>query len=175
MRKKKWTNQNPVFSLNILNYYYMKIRAKRLISFWKTVGDMWHGAGTCGPLLQFSCWHVTAEMSPVFIALEASSLSGKLLSFVRLHSFLLLDFPLLVSPHFSPSFYSLRYLYSLLLTSHWQFCSVWFQQWSKGKQTSQYSWVHVGFPRMSTLAPGRWLTAFLFFSISLIAINALVY
>lgn len=134
-KKKKWTSQNPVFSLNILNYYYIKIRAKKLISFWKTVGDVWHGAGTCGPLLQFSCWHVTAEMSPVFIALEASSLSGKLLSFVRLHSFLLLDFTLLVSPHFSPSFYSLRYLYSLLLTSHWQFSSVWFQQWSKGKET----------------------------------------
>lgn len=92
------------------------------LPFWKTVGDVWCGTRLGGPLLQFSCWHNHCRNATCLYYSRDFQPFSKLFSVVYLHSFSLLDFPLFVSLHFSPSFYSLIYLHLLRLASCWQFC-----------------------------------------------------
>lgn len=82
--------------------------------------------------------------------------------------FLLLEFPLVASSYFFTSFYSLRYLHSLLalpLVILAQYCAVCFQEWS------QYE----GSPEMSVKGDYEMMTALLFFSLVLLAINTYIY
>ena len=145
----------------------------------------------CGKVLHVwvlaavSWYHVTAEMSSDFIASEASSVSGKWLSLAHLHSFLLLDFPLFVSPHFPPSFYPLKYAYSLLQPPADNFrCDIWTllclipAMEAKGRKpadTCEFSGeafrdVHTGSRKMVGKKKKK---AFPFFSLLLIAIKCL--
>lgn len=124
-------------------------------------------------------------MSSDFIASEASSVSGKWLSLAHLHSFLLLDFPLFVSPHFPPSFYPLKYAYSLLQPPADNFrCDIWTllclipAMEAKGRKpadTCEFSGeafrdVHTGSRKMVGKKKKK---AFPFFSLLLIAIKCL--
>ena len=127
--------------------------------------------------------HVTAEMSSDFIASEASSISGKWLSLAHLHSFLLLDFPLFVSPHFSPSFYSLKYAVLIAPASCWQFL-LWYldsplfasSSGGKGEKTSWYLWVfRWGFPGCPHGLQENGWQHFFFSCLCLLQLSALVY
>jgi len=127
--------------------------------------------------------HVTAEMSSDFIASEASSISGKWLSLAHLHSFLLLDFPLFVSPHFPPSFYSLKYAVLVAPASCWQFL-LWYldsplfasSSGGKGEKTSRYLWVfRWGFPGCPHGLQENGWQHFFFSCFCLLQLSALVY
>lgn len=131
----------------------MKIRAQRLISFWKTIGDVWQGATCVGPCCSF--------MIPCHCrnVVWLYCLGG----FQRFRQMALLSAPTFFSPPGFPSF-CLSPLSAIFLplkirvliapASCWQF-SLWYldpplfdsSSGGKGEKTSRYLWVfRWGFP-----------------------------
>lgn len=177
MRIKR-ANQTSVFSLTIFDSHCMKIRVQRLISSWKTIGDACHGATCVGPCCSF--------MTPCHCrnVIWLHCLGG----FQHFRQMALLSSPTFFSPPGFPSFclspLSPIFLLlkirgtrcsSLLLTIFvviFGLSSVCFQQWrQRGENQPILVSFQVGLSGMSTWAPGKWLTAFLFFLLLLIAIK----
>ena len=120
MRIKR-ANQTSVFSLTIFDSYYMKIRAQRLVSSWKTIGDAWHGATCAGPCCGFMmpchCRNV------VWLYCLGGFQHFRQMALLSAPTFFSLPgFPSFVSPFFPPSFYSLKYAYWLLRPPADNFC-----------------------------------------------------